>query len=174
MIVVPASITDVPFIQHIASITWPVAYAEILSPGQLSYMLNTMYSQATLKQQITEEGHHYFLVSNEGTTVGFAAVSPVTYHNIPGNYKRIFKLHKLYVLPSAHKTGAGRKLMEAVFDFIRSQNGDYLVLNVNRKNAAVEYYVKKGFEIIEAGDFDIGCGFFMNDYIMGKSLESEE
>ncbi|MES2648050.1 MAG: GNAT family N-acetyltransferase [Bacteroidota bacterium] len=173
MTVFPATIADVPVIQHIASITWPVAYAEILSPGQLSYMLEKMYNQATLQQQITEEGHQYFLVSTEGKTVGFAGISPVSYLNIPGNYKQVFKLHKLYVLPTVHKTGAGKKLMESIFKFIRSQKGDYLVLNVNRKNAAVDYYVRKGFEIIEEGDFDIGSGFFMNDYIMGKPVESE-
>jgi ribosomal protein S18 acetylase RimI-like enzyme len=173
MVVFPATINDVPIIQHIASLTWPIAYAEILTPGQLGYMLQKMYSQPTLLKQMTEEGHNFFMVSDNGQTIGFAGVSRVTDAHVPGTYHEIYKLHKLYVLPSCHKTGAGKKLMDTVFDFIRSKGGDYLVLNVNRNNPAFNYYVKKGFDILESGDFDIGCGFYMKDYIMGKPLDSE-
>src|SRR5688572_6934095 len=120
MVVYPAIAADIPVIQHIASLTWPVAYAEILTPGQLSYMLYKMYSPSTLQKQMTEEGHHFFKVINQGITIGFAGISRVSDSNVPGYYKQVFKLHKLYVLPSSHKAGAGKKLMEAVYNFIRS------------------------------------------------------
>ena len=43
-------------------------------------------------------------------------------------------------------------------------------LNVNRNNKALEFYKKMGMHIAESGDFNIGGGFYMNDYIMRKKL----
>jgi ribosomal protein S18 acetylase RimI-like enzyme len=43
-------------------------------------------------------------------------------------------------------------------------------LQVNRNNPAVHFYQKQGMEIVETADFDIGNGFFMNDFIMSKKL----
>ena len=42
-------------------------------------------------------------------------------------------------------------------------------LQVNRSNfKAINFYFKKGFVIESAADFDIGNGFFMNDFVMIK------
>lgn len=43
-------------------------------------------------------------------------------------------------------------------------------LNVNRNNPAIGFYNRLGFRILRQGDFDIGHGFYMNDYIMGMEL----
>ena len=45
-----------------------------------------------------------------------------------------------------------------------------MVLNVNRNNNAVSFYRKMGMEILGQGDFDIGSGYYMNDYIMSLDL----
>lgn len=44
-------------------------------------------------------------------------------------------------------------------------------LNVNRNNQAVGFYRHLGMEILRQGDFHIGNGFYMNDYIMGLNLD---
>jgi hypothetical protein len=36
----------------------------------------------------------------------------------------------------------------------------------------VNFYKHAGFEIIDEQDFDIGNGYFMNDYVMKKRLLS--
>ena len=43
-------------------------------------------------------------------------------------------------------------------------------LNVNRYNKAQGFYLKHGFQIRRQGDFEIGNGYYMNDYIMGKTI----
>jgi hypothetical protein len=45
-----------------------------------------------------------------------------------------------------------------------------LELNVNRHNPATVFYQKMGFEIVYSEDIDIGQGFWMNDYVMRKTL----
>jgi hypothetical protein len=43
-------------------------------------------------------------------------------------------------------------------------------LNVNRSNKAVSFYRHLGMTVLRQGDFHIGNGFYMNDYIMGLDL----
>jgi ribosomal protein S18 acetylase RimI-like enzyme len=44
-------------------------------------------------------------------------------------------------------------------------------LQVNRQNyTAINFYFKLGFTIERVADFDIGHGFFMNDFVMLKQL----
>jgi ribosomal protein S18 acetylase RimI-like enzyme len=45
-----------------------------------------------------------------------------------------------------------------------------LELNVNRSNNAVTFYQKFGFTTTSEVDLPIGEGYFMNDYVMQKSL----
>lgn len=40
-------------------------------------------------------------------------------------------------------------------------------LHVNRHNKAVKFYERMGMRKLREGDFEIGGGFYMNDYIMG-------
>ena len=43
-------------------------------------------------------------------------------------------------------------------------------LNVNRQNKALTFYQKMGMTKVDEGDFPIGHGFYMNDYIMGLDI----
>ncbi len=171
----PATVSDIATIQHVASLTWPVAYADILSPGQMGYMLNKMYSARELQKQMEEDGHLFFIAEQEGNAVGYAGCSlytdsnPVGFKNLEG-LTEVWKLHKLYVLPGIQKTGTGKALMQKAIDTAISNNASHFILNVNRHNPAYQYYLSKGFEVIEEGDFEIGAGFFMNDYAMVKRL----
>lgn len=166
-----AGVNDIPVIQHIASLTWPVAYIDILGPRQMEYMLNKMYSHETLLKQMTEEGHQFYLYVENGQPVGFAGISPYEYSSpaIPAGAK-IWKLHKLYVLPQAQGSGAGKKLMNYCLQEIIAKSGNYLILNVNRENKSLNFYLKNGFEVLETDDFDIGAGFYMKDHVMGKKI----
>ena len=157
----PASFNDIPFIQVIAYKTWPVAYGSILSAQQLDYMLDLIYSTASLTKQM-QENQHFFLAVQNFLPVGFAAFSPVD--------ATTFKLQKLYVLPGIQKMGAGKKLLKTVITTAKSMGAVKLQLNVNRLNTALNFYTANGFKIIEEKDIDIGHGFYMNDYIMERPL----
>ena len=44
-------------------------------------------------------------------------------------------------------------------------------LNVNRHNPALGFYLHMGMKKVSEGDFDIGGGYYMNDYIMAIDVE---
>ena len=44
-------------------------------------------------------------------------------------------------------------------------------LNVNKGNVrAIAFYQKRGFGVIKSVVLDVGGGFVMDDYVMGKEL----
>jgi len=153
------SLAEMSQVQALAHKIWPVAYKEILSQEQLDYMLNWMYSIESLTQQINE-GHHYFGILDATEMVGFLDVQP----NHPE--KKALKLNKIYVLPSCHGRGFGFQLMQFAIDFAKKKEQNTISLQVNRFNKAKDFYTKIGFTIKEEKDFDIGNGYFMNDYVM--------
>jgi diamine N-acetyltransferase len=157
-----AGIEDIPLIRQLTFQVWPQTYSSIISKEQIDYMLDLFYDEAVLKKQIAEEGQEFLIVSENEVPVGFAAFSEIK--------PSIFKLHKLYVLGSQQGKGTGKLLIQHVHGIIRAKGATALQLQVNRYNKAKFFYEKMGFMIIEEGDFDIGNGYFMNDYVMQIKL----
>lgn len=155
-----ATIDDIKTIQTIAKKTWPVTYGEILSQEQLDYMLEKMYSDNVLNDNLTNKGHHFILAKENDVCLGFASFE---FNYMSTNATR---LHKLYLLPSAQGKGVGKKLVDAIVEKAQKNHSTSLSLNVNRFNKAVSFYKKVGFEIIAEEDLDIGDGYLMEDYKM--------
>jgi len=73
----------------------------------------------------------------------------------------------LYLLPSEQNKGFGRILLNEVEKKVTGLGADYLHLNVNRKNPALSFYEKLGYEIIETVDIPF-AEFWLNDYVLAK------
>lgn len=152
---------DLALIKEMAEATWPSAYLNIISPQQIDFMIEKMYNKGELEKQLMEG--HTFLIAEEGTKhLGFAGYS------ISNHEKRIFKLHKLYVMPNNQGKGVGKILMNEVYNLVKKAGASALQLNVNKHNAAKNFYLKAGFTIIHSVVLDIGNGFVMDDYVMEK------
>ena len=150
---------DIELIRDIAAKTWPSTYLDIIGQQQIDYMLEKMYNKGELLKQFMEG--HTFLIAEEGTNeLGFAGYSIIDHE------ARVYKLHKLYVLPSAHGKGVGKILINEVFNQIKDAGASALELNVNKHNKARAFYLKGGFTIKESVKIDIGGGFIMDDYVM--------
>jgi ribosomal protein S18 acetylase RimI-like enzyme len=158
-----ASVNDISLIRELTLKVWPQTYAAILSQEQISYMLDMMYSEAALKKQMTEEACRFIIVYDEEDPVGFASFSEIK--------SRIFKLHKIYILSSQQGKGTGKFVLDFIINEIQQQGASALQLQVNKYNKAKSFYEKLGFAVIEEADFDIGNGYFMNDYVMEKQLK---
>ena len=150
---------DIEVIRAIAADTWPSTYLDIIGQEQIDYMLEKMYSKGELLGQLLE-GHIFIIAEDNENQFGFAGYSIIDHE------KRIYKLHKLYVLPSAHGKGVGKILINEVFNQVKDAGGTALQLNVNKHNKAKDFYLKGGFSIKESVKLDIGGGYFMDDYVM--------
>ncbi|WP_165042642.1 GNAT family N-acetyltransferase [Dysgonomonas sp. ZJ709] len=151
-------------IQSLSSRVWPHTFREILSEQQIAYMMDMMYSDQALENQMKELNHHYLLVEEQGEYLGYVSYE-LDYKGKPWT-----KVHKIYVLPSTQGKGVGRLFIEAVGKIAKEYGNLELSLNVNRYNKAVDFYKRMGFEIIGNEDIDIGNGFLMEDFILNKKL----
>ena len=80
---------------------------------------------------------------------------------------------KIYVLPAFQKCRLGRKLFEHAVSVVRefACGPCTMELNVNRDNPALGFYEHMGMKKVRQGDFPIGNGYYMNDYIMALRIE---
>lgn len=156
-----ATAEDIPLLRELCFKVWPQTYASIVSQEQIDYMLEKMYSPASLQEQM-EAGSQFIFVYEGDSPVGFASY----FEKAPS----VFKLDKIYVLISQQGRGTGRFVINHIIDEIKKKGGTALQLQVNRHNKAKNFYEKLGFVVIEEKDFDIGNGHFMNDYVMEKKL----
>lgn len=157
-----AGLQDISLIRALCEQIWPDTYASIISNEQLAYMMEWMYSPASLEKQIKEGCHFVLLYHNLKQPVGYASYQ----HLQEGHYK----LHKLYVLPSVQRQGAGRYLLTYIQEQIKAKKGQSIELQVNRQNKARYFYEAMGYNIREEVDIAVGNGFYMNDYIMTLQL----
>lgn len=156
-----ATVADIPLIRQLTFAIWPQTYSHIISKEQVAYMLEMMYSPASLQKQM-QEGSEFIFINDGDLPVGFAAYKPLDAHT--------WKLDKLYVLASQQGKGIGKHMISFIINEIKAKHARALQLNVNRQNKATDFYKKLGFKIIQTADFDIGNGYFMNDYVMELAL----
>jgi GNAT superfamily N-acetyltransferase len=161
IIITRAGLSDRAFIRSISERTWPSTYGHIISQEQIDFMLDWMYSDASLEKQMNT-GCEFYIASKQNDNgdldpVGFCSVSPED---------GAHKLNKLYVLPVAQGTGAGKALLNKAIEVAKAAGSTSLFLQVNKQNTAYTFYLKKGFIKELEFKFDIGNGFYMDDYVM--------
>ena len=137
-------------------------------------MLDWMYSDTSLEQQMNT-GCEFYIASikkenEQWDAVGFCSVSPEEEEENMNTNKvegaKAHKLNKLYVLPSAQGTGAGKALLHQAIEVAKAAGSSSIFLQVNKHNNAYSFYLKQGFIKEAEFKFDIGNGFYMDDYVM--------
>ena len=160
---------DISVIHDMAEVAFRHTYREILSPEQMEYMMDWMYSPANLLKQF-EDGHVYHILFSQGRPCGYVSVQK---ERTDADKTEVWHLQKIYVLPSEQGKGFGKLLFEKAVSHVKENLSGIkarIELNVNRQNTAVSFYHHLGMTILREGDFHIGNGFYMNDYIMGLDI----
>lgn len=118
-------------------------------------MLESRYSCEVIEEEMKNK-EKYFLAYLGNEAVAYASIEL---------FDGYYYLHKFYNNVSKHRKGIGRQF----FDYLLTQidSSIPIKLQVNRKNIkAVNFYFKVGFVIESVGDFHIGGGYYMNDFVM--------
>jgi ribosomal protein S18 acetylase RimI-like enzyme len=153
---------EIPLISNLAFEIWNEYYPQIIGQHQVDYMLDKMYNAAAIKEQM-QNGQVFYLVSDRGKNIAFFSFS------LKDNHSAF--LHKFYVQKLYRGKGIASEILKHFELLLKNKNIKEYRLTVNRQNAqAINFYFKSGFKIEEVADFDIGNGFFMNDFVMIKKL----
>lgn len=159
-----ATTNDISLIHEMAWVVFPHTYKEILTPEQIDYMMEWMYSEDSLHKQMEEDGHIYYLAFKGDAPAGYLSIQP--------EGKHVFHLQKIYVLPSFQGMKLGKQLFGQAIKAIKELHPApcQMRLNVNRQNKALAFYERMGMVKVDEGDFPIGNGYYMNDFIMGMDM----
>ena len=159
-----ATIADRSLIRELAWQVFPATYKDILTPVQIDYMMEWMYSEENIRKQMEEENHVYFIAYKDNDAAGYVSVQP--------EGDDLFHLQKIYVLPQYQQTHCGSFLFRSAIQYIKEIHPApcKMELNVNRYNRALHFYEHMGMKKVREGDFPIGNGYYMNDYIMGINI----
>jgi GNAT superfamily N-acetyltransferase len=164
-----ATCDHLQIIHDMAQIVFRHTYKDILSPEQMEYMMDWMYSMPNLEKQL-EEGHHYYIAYDGEIPCGYVSVQSEGKDDDGIN---VFHLHKIYVMPDMQGKKIGISLFETVIGHVRNSVPDQkarIELNVNKYNKSVDFYRHIGMRVLLEEDFPIGNGFYKTDYIMGLDL----
>ena len=164
-----ATESDIHVIESMADVVFRDTYNSILTAEQVEYMMEWMYSDKSLEKQFSDQ-HSFFIAWCNGIAVGYMSIQKecITEDNIT-----VYHLHKLYVMPEWQGSGIGEHLFKKAYEYATHNKNSAkarIELNVNRYNKAVGFYIRMGMKIAREGDFPIGEGFYMNDYIMSLEL----
>lgn len=128
---------------------------------QIEYMLNEFYSFDSMVKQM-EDGQEFYLIEEENEELGFVSISRKSNRN--------WFIHKFYIDVEKHSKNIGSRAFKSILELIEKRDGEgekEIRLTVNRNNyQSINFYFKNGFKIEKVEDFDIGKGYYMNDFIM--------
>lgn len=137
----------------------------LVGVAQNSYMLARFQTPDAIRGQI-RDGYRYYWVRFDGRRVGFFAFYPragKTY------------LSKFYVHKDFRGRGLSREMLAFVEEETRRSGLSAIFLNVNRGNAdVIAIYRRLGFYLLREEKNDIGGGFFMDDLVLQKDVDSDE
>lgn len=158
-----ATAEDAAMLRLLAEKIWWPTYSKILSKEQIRFMLDVIYAEEKLRQQI-ETGEQVFLILMENEApIGFTAFS------MDQENQDISTLEKIYCLPETQGRGFGKLLISTVETKAREAGKSILQLYVHRQNKARNFYEKMNFKVIKELDRPLG-EFMLTDYIMQKEL----
>ena len=83
-----ATLADIEVIRTLAAQTFPATYQHILTPEQIDYMMDWMYSSESLKNQMEKEHHIYYIAYEECEPAGYVSIQA-------GGYRICFILQKI-------------------------------------------------------------------------------
>ncbi len=156
---------EVEALTRLARGIWLQHYPGIITVRQIEYMLAQRYSSQVIIDQLRKGTAWWDKLQVAGILAGFSCVEADG---------QSLKLDKLYVHPRFHRQGYGRALFEQAERKALQQGCERIYLQVNRGNHdSIAMYRHVGFEIEKTLKVDIGGGFVMDDYVMGKKIRGE-
>ena len=149
------NVEELKIVRHLAERIWNDHYVEIIGQEQVDYMLGRMYDLESLRHQMAG-GDVFYLLYSDALPLGFSSIRKEN----DGSWF----MNKLYVETTEHRKGMGAYFFK---ELIAINDIQTIRLQVNRQNyKAINFYFKMGFVIERVDDFDIGDGYFMNDFVM--------
>ena len=154
---------ELRMVAELADEIWHECFVDIISAGQIDYMVEKFQSLDAMIRQVEEQSYTYLAVYDGDDLCGYIAVK--------SEEDDRFFLSKLYLRADKRGQGIASAMLARVFDEARTAGKSSVYLTVNKHNdRAIAVYKKTGFVITDEVVTDIGSGYVMDDYIFTYTL----
>lgn len=150
---------DLTTVRELAERSWWNGYKDVLSPEQITFMLENIYSINALEEAMMS-GQIFYILSQNTIPVGFMSVKTSI---------DMLRIEKLYLVPQVQGQGLGKVLIDHAASICRRCGLHTMELNVNRRNTAYFFYLKQGFSVLKEVDTPY-YEFVLDDYVMRKHV----
>lgn len=158
-----ATAADIALLRKLADEIWHSNYRNIISEQQVDYMLNWMYAPDKIKEEL-RIGTIWVIVEINGSSAGYLSLKPEM------DTQRLY-LSKIYLKSDWQGRGFGQRMLTLTQHVAIAKGLSRIYLHVNRGNeAAIKAYQRAEYRVTGERCLDIGEGFVMDDYEMGKPL----
>ena len=155
---------DFKSVAQLGATIWRSHYSTIVSMAQIDYMLAERYAPENLYSYLNSATRWFEVLWLDDEAIGYCSYS------VTANFGEM-KLEQIYLLEKYRGKGLGGLMLRHVEAEARKMNTQSLMLQVNKRNeTSIAIYRKAGFQVREEAIFDIGNGYFMDDYVMEKKL----
>ncbi len=160
----PLTREDFEPVIEVARRIWRAHYAPLIGAPQVEYMLERRFTVTNLSRYL-EAGECWFDVLRcDDVIVGYCSYARAATPDV-------LKLEQLYLLAEMRGRGWGASMLRHVEQRAATLGCASLTLQVNKRNVgSIAVYRKAGFTVLEEAVFDIGDGYVMDDFVMGKRL----
>ena len=153
-----SSDTELKEVAVLADEIWHECFVDIISLGQIDYMVEKFQSYKAMTKQIIDQDYSYYAVREDEELCGYLAVKP--------EKDGRFFLSKLYLRKDKRGRGIASMMLKKAFEEAKNSGKNRVYLTVNKHNDhAIEVYKKTGFVVADEAVTDIGNGYVMDDYI---------
>src|SRR5690606_8232135 len=117
-----ATAADLAVVHRLAHDIWWPTYGSYLTHDQISLMLELIYEEEALQEQLKDGQRFTVAIRGDDTAVGFVGFQPKHTKTEP----KIMRIEKLYVAPSEQGKGTGKLLIGYVAQIALADGCSYL------------------------------------------------
>ena len=148
-------------------------FDEVFSPGNdegdMASYLREAFSPEIQRAEITGEGSIVLLAEQAGTLAGYLHIAPAPTPECVAGGPAV-ELKRLYVEPSLHGRGIGKKLLDEGLTRARAAGARCIWLGVWENNTKAQaFYTREGFARVGEHPFVLGSDT-QTDWIMQRPL----
>ena len=157
LLIKPCTIHEVPTLAAVAVQAYLEVYPYLWQDGGKWY-IERSFSQSVLENDLRQPNQAWFLLQEEGNTVGYLKLN---ISNTLEGFEQYdcLELERIYIIKSANGKGYGRRAVEFSEAFARARNKDIIWLRSMDSTTFPAFYEKLGFNI---------CGTYRLDFELMK------
>lgn len=153
----PATLADVPTLAALGRDSFCAKFGHLYRPEDLAAFLEQVYSEATVRAEMTDGMYIHRLADEDGALVGFCKLRQPSWYAEHSDAVRPIALGQLYTAAERTGQGIGAALMDWALGEARTRGCDAIQLTVWSENVGAQrFYERYGFAKIADVDFWVG------------------